>query len=340
MSLLARFLKDYMEYYKISQIEFADMLDISVKHLNEILNAKTKISLELMIAIALVTDIDVNMITFLCEKEETKEYLNKKIGNEKEIKKYLNTFFINDIYKRKWLTLKCESDVVQNYMDLKNFLKIKDLENYTTFLNKQYSFKKNDPNINMKTFLFITHCNHLIEGLKVNDYISKNIPLLLEELKTIRCEKFNKEKLIKLLNKYGIIIVIEEPLKGTKLRGCARVRVTTPVIYMTTLYKTLPSFYYTLYHEICHIKRDYNMLKNKTYEIDEDKEDECNIFALNQMIDNKLWKELKLKPNNYKEILKDNNIPVSFYYSRLAYENIISYKSKEYQDNIGKLELK
>ena len=55
-------LKDYLEYYKISQTDFAERLGISTKHMNEILNGKTNISEELMLGIILITDIDVNLI--------------------------------------------------------------------------------------------------------------------------------------------------------------------------------------------------------------------------------------------------------------------------------------
>lgn len=44
-------LKDYLEYYKISQTDFAERLGISTKHMNEILNGKTNISEELMLSL-------------------------------------------------------------------------------------------------------------------------------------------------------------------------------------------------------------------------------------------------------------------------------------------------
>ena len=38
-------LKEYLEFHKISQTDFASRLDISVKHMNEILNENTNISI-------------------------------------------------------------------------------------------------------------------------------------------------------------------------------------------------------------------------------------------------------------------------------------------------------
>ena len=71
-------LKDYLEYYKISQTDFADRLGISSKHMNEILNENTNISESVMLAISLITDIDINLIFYVENKKRIYEYLNKK----------------------------------------------------------------------------------------------------------------------------------------------------------------------------------------------------------------------------------------------------------------------
>lgn len=90
-------LKDYLEYYKISQTDFAERLGISTKHMNEILNGKTNISEELMLGISLITDIDVNLIFYVETKKRIYEYLNERFNSKKEINKYLNTFCINEM---------------------------------------------------------------------------------------------------------------------------------------------------------------------------------------------------------------------------------------------------
>ena len=49
-----------------------------------------------------------------------------------------------------------------------------------------------------------------------------------------------------------------------------------PVIYLTRYYKEKTSFYFTLYYELMHIKKDFNMLKNKVYI----SKDESKIYKL------------------------------------------------------------
>ena len=55
-------LKEYLEFYNISQSEFATRLNITQKHMNEILNGKTDIYLDIALAIQNLTDIPVEFI--------------------------------------------------------------------------------------------------------------------------------------------------------------------------------------------------------------------------------------------------------------------------------------
>ena len=327
-------LKDYLEYYKISQTDFAERLGISTKHMNEILNGKTNISEELMLGISLITDIDVNLIFYVETKKRIYEYLNEKFNSEKEINKYLNTFCINEMAKKKWITLKDSSSYTQNAMDLLDYLGIASFDNVSNYLNHKILYKKKENADINKIYLWIKRCDKKIEKINIPEYLSSNLTLLLKELEIIRNKKFNEEELIKLFNKYGIYLVIEDALNGTKIRGCAMVKNNNPCIYITRYFKEKASIYFTLYHEIGHIKSDYNKLKNKIMvNNDETSEKEMDNFALNQMIPDNIWNKVKINPLEREKICKDNNIPLCFLYSRLAYEKIISYKSKEYNNH-------
>ena len=182
-------LKDYLEFYKISQTDFADRLGISTKHMNEILSGKTNISEDLMLGISLITDIDVNLIFYVETKRRIYNYLNEHFSNEKEINKYLNTFYLNEMSKKKWITLKDSSSYVQNAMDLLDFLGISNFNNIDNYLNKKILYKKKkDADIN-KIYLWIKRCDKIIAGKSIESYSSNNLKYLLEELKIIRNKK-------------------------------------------------------------------------------------------------------------------------------------------------------
>ena len=336
MSGFGSMLRDYLEYNKISQTDFADRLGISQKHMNEIINDKTSISLELMMAISLLTDIDVNLIYYVENKKNVYNKLINKYKTDKEINKLLNSYYINEMEKRGWIKLKDKSSLVQKYLDLVDFLKVKDLDTFNSYVNKRYLFKKNDDSNDIKISLWINHCDNMINKEDINTYDSNKFDLILTELRNERIKKYNEKKIIEILRKYGIILYIEDALKGSKIRGCCKVMVDTPVIYLTRYYKEKSSFYFTLYHELMHIKKDFNMLKNKIY-ITED-EESIDKLALEEMLPGSVYKSILDNYSNRDKIAKDNKIPLCFLDTRLAKDGIIKYNSKEYLNNIERID--
>ena len=145
-------------------------------------------------------------------------------------------------------------------------------------------------------------------------------------------QKFDINSLIKILNKYGIYLVVEDALPATKIRGCMMVKITNPAIYLTKTFKEKASFYFALYHELAHVKRDFNMAKNKIV-VDAENEVAIDNQALNWMIPQNIWEDIKNNLKDVASICYNNNIPVCFATSRLAKEKIISYKSKLYLTN-------
>ena len=335
MSGFGSMLKDYLEYHKISQTDFADRIGISQKHMNEILNDKTNLSLELMITISTITDIDVNLIYYVENKKKVTKLLLDKYENEKDINKMLNSYYINEMEKRGWIKLKDKTSFAQKYLDLVEFVKTKDLDTFDSYLEKRFLFKKKDDSNNRKIALWINHCDNMVKNIEVDQYNPSRFMLLLDDLKRIRMNKFNEKELIDLFSKYGIILYIEDALTGSKIRGCCKVMIDTPVIYLTKYYKEKSSFYFALYHELMHIKKDYNMLKNKVF-IDDD-EKEIDEMALEEMIPEKIYNIILNNYNDRNKIALDNQIPLSFLYSRLAKDGIIKYTSNEYRNNIEKI---
>ena len=332
-------LKEYLDNNKISQTEFAEMYNISKKHINEILSGKTCISLDTLMLLSLITNNDINVLLYFNEHKKADDFLRSNFKNDKEIKEYLTSLNIYEMEKNNWIKLRHKEDYATTLIDFKKKFHIDDINNFFSYTKKNYLYKEAGEKDLVKVALWIAHCNNLIEGLEVPKYDSKNLNKLFKELEIERCKSFNKDSLIKLLNKYGIILVIEEPLKGTKVRGVTHVKINTPVIYLNTYYKNLSSFYFALYHELGHVKKHFNMLKSKTVIHTDEVEDEVDIFALDKMIPSNIYEYLNNNSNEVESICNKNNIPVSFYYSRLAYEGKIKYTSKEYLEYNVKINL-
>ena len=332
-------LKDYLEYHKISQSDFADKLGITQKHINNILNENADISEDLMIAISLITDIDVNLITFVETKKKLYNYLNNRFSNEKEINEFLNSFYIKEMEKMNWITLNDKTSYLQNAYDLLKYLNVRDFNIFEKYSKEKIFFKKYDDSNLKKVFLWIKRCDSLIENQSVSSYNSSNMVLLLNDLKKEITRPFNKSSLIKLFNKHGLYLVIEEALKGTKIRGCTKVVGDNPAIYMTCYLKEKSSFYFALYHELGHVKSDYNKAKSKVIiDGDDSLEKRANLFAANQMIDEKIYSEILENIDDKEKICRNNNIPLCFLYSRLAHDKKIKYTDKLYLDSREKID--
>lgn len=330
-----KMLKDYLEFNKISQTDFANKLGITKKHMNEILNENTEISSEIILAISLLTDIDTSLILFAENKRKMYNYLHNKFNNEKEIKKFLNTYHIDELNKRKWVIFKDIDCSTQTALDILEFMNIKNFDLIDEYNDNKILYKKKDNDDMLKVSMWIIHCDEISKKQIVAEYNKNNLNLLINELKIEQNKKFDIKKLTQIFNKYGIYFVVEEPLKESKIKGCMMVKENSPVIYMTKQFRKKASFYFTLYHELGHIKTDYNKAKSKiiidSENYDEKLEKKADIFSLNTMIPETIWLEIKNNIDQVEKICKKNNIPVSFATSRLAKEGYISYKSNLYQ---------
>lgn len=336
MVYFGKYLKDYLEFNNISQSEFAIRMNVTQKHMNEILNGKACITLEMAASIQRLTGINSSFIIKIENDRKINEELLEEYETEDNIKKMLkDEYYINEIKKRKWLVFKDETNTFQCVVDLLDFLRIKNfkvidrLEEKTLFKKKGNDFKK--------LALWIARCDELSQNQDVGEYSSDNFDKIIHELKKHSYnEKLDIEGVKKILNKYGIFFVHEKALSGTKVRGCFKVRVKHPAIYVTSNYASKGSFYFELFHELGHMKSDFNEAKSKVIiEGNEIQEKRADKFSLNTMIDEKIWEGILTDTtyNNIVNISEKNKIPLSFIVSRLANEGLIKYTSKIYIDN-------
>lgn len=328
------YLKDYLEFNNISQTEFADRIGVTQKHLNELLNGKTNFSLEKIVGVSQITNIPIDFIL----KEERRKYISdgiiEKYGDlksgEKELKK---DYHVNELERRKWVNFQEIANPVQVYIDLIDFLHVYDLDALKVMQSKTL-FKKQGNDIN-KLSLWIARCDELSNSQKVLEYDSKKLPELIEKLKLYAYEnEVNFDEITQIFNEYGIYFVHEKALEGSKVRGCFKVKGKNPAIYVTQNYKTKDSLFFEIFHELGHCKSNYNEAKSKVIvDGNESQEKRADEFAINSMIDEKLWNENAEKLLDEKFMLdfsKKNKIPTSFIVGRLAMTGKIKYSSKYY----------
>lgn len=332
-----KYLKDYLEFHNISQSEFAMRMGITQKHMNEILNGKVNITLEMAANIERLTGINSSFIINVENSKKIKEGILEQYGSIENIRKVINKeYCVNELKKNNWLVFKDETDILQVAIDILNFLKIKDFK-IIPKLEEQVLFKKTGENFN-KIALWIAHCDEVVKTQKLNEYNSYNLLFLIKDLNEYAYNnEINVEQIGKILNKYGIYFACEKAISGTKVRGCFKVKGTHPAIYITDNYAGKDSFFFELFHELGHCKSDYNEGKNKVIiDGNDEKEKKADKFALKMMIDDDVWNEIikcDLDEEKIEKISKQNKVPMSFIVGRLAKNKQISYTCKLYRKN-------
>lgn len=326
------YLKDYLELYNISQKEFALRLGITPKHLNEIINKNIDMSDELIGAISSITGIQADFIFGIEQQKKNKRYFLEKFHTEKNLKKYINNYEYKEIEKLNWVHFKNKNDTYQMANDILNFIKFRNFDCLEDFRN-HILFKRKETKDYYKLVLWLARCDEISQKQKVNEYSKDCFDKIIKFLEKERMNPLNIEKLKEKFNNYGIYFVIEEALKGSKIRGSFKVKGKNPAIYLTKLYKDKASFYYALYHELGHLKTDFNKGKNKVMIVEDDSQEKrADEFAQNQMIPVLAWKNIQSNMDE-KELLrisKKNHIPMCFITTRLAYLKIIEYNHPLY----------
>lgn len=335
MISFGKYLKDYLEFNNISQTEFAMRMGITQKHMNELLNGKTNITLEMAANIERLTGIDSGFIINVENSKKLFDKILKDCGDIKNVKKMLTKdYHISELKKNNWINFRDETNPMQMCIDILNFLKIKDFS-VVEKMKEQVLFKRTGNDFN-KIALWVAHCDEIANKQEVNEYNKYNFNFLIQDLKDDSYRKgIDVEKIKKILNCYGIYFVCEKAMSGSKIRGCFKVRGKHPAIYITDNYAGKDSLYYELFHELGHCKSDYNEAKNKIIiEGTQLQEERADSFAIYTMIPKNLWKELDnvdINEENLQIFSNKYKIPMSFIVGRLAKNKKIKYSSKIYQ---------
>ena len=304
--------------------------------MNELLNGKANVTLEMAANIERLTGINSSFIINLENSNKIKENILEQFGTVENIKKEINEqYHFKDLKKTNWIKFKDETNILQICIDILDFLKVKDFS-VVKRMEQQVLFKKTGNDFN-KIALWIAHCDEIVKVQKVSEYNSYNLLFLIKDLNEYAFRnQTNIDEIRELLNKYGIYFACEKAMPGTKVRGCFKVKGNQPAIYVTDNYAGKDSFFFELFHEIGHCKSDYNEGKNKVIiDGNDEKEERADKFALKMMINDDIWKQILdvgVNEQKLKNISEKKNIPMSFIVGRLAKINKISYKSKLYRE--------
>ena len=328
-------LKEYLDFYNISNNDFSERIGTTSKNLIDIINGDVQLSQNMIYNISFITEIPVSYIENVELNYKFDNTINAFLEkNNLSLKEFINKFSYKEFSKEYEVKFTDEKSYIWIAKDILKYLRITNPE----LLYKQdntifYKSKNDKPEL---LSLWLERCYKVVSNQEVGIYDKDNIEILVDYIRD--CAKnnfFNKEELIKKFNEYGIFLAIEKDLKGSKIRGAFKVLNDKPAIYITKKHNRYADIYFALLHELAHCKSDFNRAKSGSIvstddDIDlEDYELKADSTALNWMINDSLYNIIK---DNYKDI-DSFNVIKSFFVYRLAKDNIIKYSSDLYQNN-------
>ena len=327
------YLKDYLEYNNITNKDFANRIDITPKHLIDILSGSSDLSSHVVNNISMVTGISADYIYKIESNYKLElsieEYLKENNLNEST---FLSRFCYKHLIKVNFLPFIDIDSKLEIIKDIIKFLRVSTPKKIYEIESDAFYKSKNDkPEL---LLLWLEKCYRETLNQKVGEYKNENINLLVNYiLESAKKEKFNENELINKFNEMGIFLVIQDDIPGSKIRGAFKVHLKTPAIYITRKHLRIADIYFALLHELAHCKTDFNKAKSESLVSIENNINEIESRADNQaynwMVSDEYYREIKNNPNY--DINLEEKYPKSFVLYRLAKDGIIKYSSKEYQ---------
>lgn len=345
------FIQEQMDLRHWIQEDLADVMGVSEKHLNKILNNKQPITLDIARLLSEVFDtsaqywINIDTGYRLWFEQERSE---KEIVADKKAIIY-ERMPVNDMVKKGWL--KAPADIKALEKQVLQFWGWKNLD--FSILDKQLpcltrkSDAYNQFNASYALTWYRKACN-VAATRKVNKYDPEKLKILYEELHSYTVKADGINLFIMELNKVGVIFFVLPHLLKTYLDGAAFYSGENPVIVYTGRYHRIDNFWFTIAHEIAHILKHLNqrilfILDDLSKGSVNKMEEEANNMASKYLRHNESYKFLEpyfnyLTTNKVEECAKKYEIHPAIIVGKLAHEGKVSFRHQNlYNENVHQL---
>jgi len=156
--------------------------------------------------------------------------------------------------KRGWIDDSKNVDILEKYIS--NFF-LSNMTQKPQFLEhvvarKSTSYSKLGP----LQAAWLYRAYHLVNAVSVNNYRKATFLRALEQLKTFIPNPEDIRRIPKVLADTGVKLIIIEPLPQSKIDGASFWIDNSPIVVLSLRYDRIDWFWYTLIHELVHIKRE------------------------------------------------------------------------------------
>ena len=323
-------IRENMEYMGMNQKELAARLDITTKHLSNVLNGNSPITYETALKLESVLGPSAQFWMNL----ETNYQLNKaKLEDKEKMEKDLETLKkipYKEMSNFNWVDE--TSDRKERVANCRSFFGVSELSSIKLSYEVAYRKQKEIKEISdLGTLAWIRKAE--VEGLgkeveKFNKRKLKSLIPVFREMTLKSPEEFYPE-MEKLCADCGIALVLVPYLPKTYIKGATIWRNNKAIIALSVMGKKADRFWFTFFHEIAHLILHSNKDFHISYNNDE-VEDEADSLAREYLISKHQYDEFV---NNYDCSNKENIINYSkeigiapyILLGRLQYDELIKY---------------
>ena len=252
------FIQEWLEENDVNAAELARRLDVTPKHVSELLSGKAPLSAALSIALERVTGTPAK----LWNRTEAiyREDLARLAECENLEAQYDEAKLFPLSYLRKFGFLTATAkDKVGTVRELLQLLRIGDLGAVeATWLNPKVAYRKTKLNTDKsyEQAMWLALGEYAARSEELPDFDREGLERLLPKLRSLTAEPNPVESLDKvkeLLNEVGVAFALIPPIPGFGVYGATRWIAEHPLVQLSVRGKSDDQLWFTLFHELGHV---------------------------------------------------------------------------------------
>lgn len=332
-------IQELMEIRNWTQQDLADVLGVSTKHVNKLLNDEQPITLNMAKLLGEAFELSpqfwVNLDTNyrLRQEDETEE--EKDVDIRSKIYQYMP---INEMCRKEWFQKPKTTDELEdkvcefwgtNSLNFDMMAKVPEL-----------NYRKSDAYENFNPYsanCWYQMAKNAASELTVPIYKKSALAQVAKELHSYTRKENGVAQAIKKVNEAGVKFLVLSHLQKTYIDGASFIHNNSPVIVYTARYKRNDNFWFTLAHEIAHVlkhlkKEGDHFLDDfsKSEQEENDKEQEANALASEYLKHNEILDFFDslayITQEQVEECAETFDVHTAIIMGALAHHKQISYK--------------
>lgn len=337
-------LKETIESLSMTQSDVAQRMEVSPKHISEIINGKASISPELASKLEMVLGVPASFWNNL--EANYQQFIEQKKQEElfQQQSNFSDHFNYNDMVKKGFVEkTKDKGERTRNLLKFFRFPNFDAMQNYFASndeLEGAYRIALPDAVDEYALKAWIQKGKLEADAIDTELFDKNKLKQLIPDLRalTLIDEPQNFiPKLQRLMATAGVAVVFVPELKGCHISGFTKWLSPFPkvIVQLSVRYKTNDSLWFTFFHEIAHLilhnKKSFITFPSKNYDTGLE-EKQANEWASNTLIAKDEWdsfiKERNLTEQGIKEFAKSVGIHAGIVVGRLQKVGLVLYNSR------------